>query len=225
MTRRLSSWNLLPIRVPSSLLHELGIFEILRALWSNFMQMKGMLSNTPPLWKLRSNLLTKNWNCWLKNEALSIRVESLERELLDKEKLLLDRKAELSQLGGNLDWLVKDGIVRIVDKVIELPNFLQGVGQINNMCFDAGEELGRELLRKEIVVRTFDPNVSSSTSSHTGEIVDAIDSFFTCDYASLMNLGSLDVSGLLRLCVDDDNGGASPSSNIKVTGLDGNVGT
>lgn len=59
-----------------------------------------------------------------KNKALIIRVESLERELLDKEKLLLDRKVEVSWVGSDLDWLVKDGFVMIVDKVIELPEFL-----------------------------------------------------------------------------------------------------
>lgn len=59
-----------------------------------------------------------------KNKALIIRVESLERELLDKEKLLLDRKVEVSRVGSDLDWLVKDGFVTIVDKVIELPEFL-----------------------------------------------------------------------------------------------------
>lgn len=59
-----------------------------------------------------------------KNKALIIRLESLERELLDKEKLLLDRKVEVSRVGSDLDWLVKDGFVMIVDKFIELPEFL-----------------------------------------------------------------------------------------------------
>lgn len=49
------------------------------------------------------------------NEDLNIRVESLERDLLDKEKLLLDREVELSRLGSDLVWLVKVGMVRIVD--------------------------------------------------------------------------------------------------------------
>lgn len=91
------------------------------------------------------------------NEALITQVESLEKELLDKVKLWLDREAELSRLRNDLDWLVKDGIVRIVDKVIELPDFLQGAGRIKNMCFAAGEESGREVLHKAVFVRAVDP--------------------------------------------------------------------
>ncbi|CAH1426484.1 unnamed protein product [Lactuca virosa] len=49
------------------------------------------------------------------NEDLNIRVESLERDLLDKEKLPLDREAELSRLGSDLVLLVKVGMVRIID--------------------------------------------------------------------------------------------------------------
>ncbi|CAH1422391.1 unnamed protein product [Lactuca virosa] len=109
------------------------------------------------------------------NEALSIRVESLEIELLEKEKMLLDREAELSLLGSDLDWMVKDGIVRILDKIIEITNFFQGVGRVKNMCFPAGEESSRVALRKAVVAETFDPSAASSTSSHSGKMVDAID--------------------------------------------------
>ncbi|CAI9292786.1 unnamed protein product [Lactuca saligna] len=55
-------------------------------------------------------------------------------------------------------------------------------------------------------------------------MVDATESFVTCAYASLMKLGSLDVSGLRQLLVDDDNGEVGPSSHAKITGLDDNVG-
>ncbi|CAI9279153.1 unnamed protein product [Lactuca saligna] len=120
----------------------------------------------------------------------------MERELMDKEKLLRDREAELSQLGGDLNWHVNVMIVRIVKKS------------------------RRELLHMEIVVGTFDPNVASSTLSHTGEMVNSIDSFSTCDYDSLMNLGSMDVSGLHLLCANNDNEGVGPRNNAKITSLD-----
>ncbi|CAH1444059.1 unnamed protein product [Lactuca virosa] len=109
-------------------------------------------------------------------EALNIRVESLERELLDKETLQLDREAELSRLGSDLDWL--------------------DVGRIKNMCFTAGEESSREALRKAVVAGTFDPSAANSTSSYSGELVDAIDSFISFDYASMIKLGSLHIDGL-----------------------------
>ncbi|CAH1425288.1 unnamed protein product [Lactuca virosa] len=113
-----------------------------------------------------SNVEAKLDDTLQKNKALSIRVESLEKELLDKEKLLLDRKVEVSQVGSDEDCLVKEGVVRIVDKVIEFPEFLQIFGQIKHICFAAGEESGREALRKEVVVGMFDALTASSTSSH-----------------------------------------------------------
>ncbi|CAH1451275.1 unnamed protein product [Lactuca virosa] len=131
-----------------------------------------------------------------KNETLNIRVESLEIELLDREKLLHNHEAKLSRLGR----CIKD------------------------MCFSAGEESDREALHKEVVAKMFDPSAISSTSSHSREMVDATDSFIYCDYASMMKLGSLDIIGLRQLCVDGDHAGVDPNNNAKITGLDGGAG-
>ncbi|CAI9298254.1 unnamed protein product [Lactuca saligna] len=130
------------------------------------------------------------------NGALNIRVESLVRKFLDKEKLLLDREAKLSHLGNDLYWIFKDGIVRIVDKIIEFPYSFHGVGRIKNMSFVASKESGREVLRKAVVVGTFNPNASSSNSSHSGEMVDEIDTFISYNYDSMMKLSSLDINGI-----------------------------
>ncbi|CAI9279072.1 unnamed protein product [Lactuca saligna] len=112
----------------------------------------------------------------------------------------------MSRVMSNLDWLVNEGFVRMVDKVIKLPYFLHDVGRIIHMCFAAGEEFGRETLHKKIDVGTFDPRAASSTSIHTREMVGAIDSFLTYHYTFLMKLGSLYINGLLRLYTDDNGG-------------------
>ncbi|CAH1426485.1 unnamed protein product [Lactuca virosa] len=98
------------------------------------------------------------------------------------------------------------------------------MGRINNMCFVAGEESGREALRTVVVVGTFDPSASSSTSSHSREMVDVIDVFISCNYASMMKLGTLNIDGLRQLCADDDHRGEGPSSNAKITSLNGGAG-
>lgn len=92
------------------------------------------------------------------------------------------------------------------------------------MCFVAGEESGRDALHKELVVRMFDAHTASSTSSHTGEMMDVIDLFVTYDYATLIKLGSLEINGLRQLCVDDDSGGAGLSGTAKITGHDRGMG-
>ncbi|CAI9303904.1 unnamed protein product [Lactuca saligna] len=133
------------------------------------------------------------------NEALSIQVESLEKELLDKEKLRLDREAELSRLRNDLGWLVRDGIVRIVDKVIELPYFLQGVGRIKNICFAIGDEYGKEMLRKAVFVGAFDPNVVPPRAIWRRWLMRLIRSSLVIIYASMMKLDSQDIGGLRQL--------------------------
>ncbi|CAH1444651.1 unnamed protein product [Lactuca virosa] len=109
-----------------------------------------------------------------------------------------------------------DGLsgMELLELLTKLSNFqiFCRVWVVSRMCF-AGEESGREVLRKAMFVGAFDPNDVGSTSSHSGEMVDAIDSFLSCDYASMMKLGSLDIGGLRQLCADDDNEGAGPSSN------------
>lgn len=98
------------------------------------------------------------------------------------------------------------------------------MGRIKNMCFVAGEESGREALRKVVVIGMFDPSAASSTSSHSWEMVDVIDMFISCNYASMMKLGTLNIDGLRQLCVYDDHRGVSPSNNAKITSLNGGAG-
>lgn len=76
-------------------------------------------------------------------------MELLERELLDKEKMSLDREVEMSRVRSVLNWLVKEGVVRIVDKVIKLPTFFHGVGRIKHLCFSAREESRRDPRRRD----------------------------------------------------------------------------
>ncbi|CAH1446504.1 unnamed protein product [Lactuca virosa] len=128
---------------------------------------------------------------------------------------MLDLEAEVTRVGIDLDWLIKEGVVRNMEKVIELCNFHQGVGWIKHIYVSAGEESWREALHKEVVVATFDPHDARSTSSHTREMANATDSFVTCDYATLMKLGSLDINSLRQLYVDDDSGGVGPSYNTR----------
>ncbi|CAH1423383.1 unnamed protein product [Lactuca virosa] len=91
------------------------------------------------------------------------------------------------------------------------------------MCFATGEESGRVGVRKDIAAGAFNPKAASSTSSHIGEIVNSIDSFFSCDYATVMKLGSLDTGGLRKLYAYDDNGAAGTNSVVKISGLDGGM--
>lgn len=54
--------------------------------------------------------------------------------------------------------------------------------------------------------------------------MDSIDLFFTYDYATLMNLGSLDINGLRQLGAYDDSCRLGTNGFVKITGLDGGTG-
>lgn len=111
-----------------------------------------------------------------------------------------------------------------MDKVIELPKFLHGIRQIKNNCWYAGDESGREVVRKEIAIGTFDIRATISTSSHGvcvcgGGVMEAIDAFVSCDYATPLYLDELDVEGLKKLYVYETNDEPGSSGAAKIVGL------
>ncbi|CAH1432269.1 unnamed protein product [Lactuca virosa] len=154
------------------------------------------------------------------NEALNIRIESLKRELVDKEKQIIGLKEANVRLEEDLRCLLKEGVVGVVDKVIELHEFLHGIGRIKNNCWCAGEESGPDGVRKEIVVGTFDAGPARSSSSHNGGMAEDIDAFLSCDYATLLKLGELDLEGLKRLCACEAGGEPGTGGTTKIVGLD-----
>ncbi|CAH1423277.1 unnamed protein product [Lactuca virosa] len=156
-----------------------------------------------------------------KNEALSIRVEIMERKLLENDKMLIDTKEFAAKLEFHLNWVVNEGVVRVVDKVIELLEFIHGISLIKNICWDVGEESSLESVKREVVVRTFDIGAASSSLSHAGKVTDSIYAFVSCDYATLLHLGELDVDDLKELCIYEDRADGGINGVAKITGLDG----
>lgn len=58
------------------------------------------------------------------NEGLMIHVKSLERDAVDRDKLISSLQSDVDASHRDLDWLVHVGVVRIVDKLIEYPDLL-----------------------------------------------------------------------------------------------------
>lgn len=155
-----------------------------------------------------------------KNEALSIRVEILERKLLENDKFFINTKEFAAKLECHLKWVVNKGAVRIMDKVIELLKFIHGIGLIKNICWIVGEESGRESVKRGVVVGTFHIGATSSSLSHVGEVTNYIYAFVSCDYATLLHLGELDVDILRELCIYEDNVDRGINGVVEITGLD-----
>lgn len=77
------------------------------------------------------------------NEGLMIQNESLERDVCDRDKLIAGVRVEVEVAQRDWDWLLRVGVVRIMDKLIEHLEFIGAVSRIMHVTFVAGEESGR----------------------------------------------------------------------------------
>ena len=69
-----------------------------------------------------------------------IQVESLERDVADRDKLVSSLQSNMDASHRDLDWLVCVGVVRIFDKLIEHPDFTNTISLILHAAFMAGVE-------------------------------------------------------------------------------------
>lgn len=133
-----------------------------------------------------------------------IQNECLERDVVERDKLVEDVSEKLGVVSRDLDWLLCVGVVRVMDKLIEHHEFASGVHRICHATFIAGEEARRVGFKAEIDAGTYNPEASDSRSIHTIGLDDALVIFATLDYVYLLGLGRLDIVGLRKLCVFDD---------------------
>ncbi|CAI9290034.1 unnamed protein product [Lactuca saligna] len=109
---------------------------------------------------------------------------------------LADRKRELEVLRADRSWLLHVGLMRIMEKLLEHPEFTGGISRIHHAAFVAGEESGWASFKTQVDAGTYDPSASDSRSSHTLALDDDLLAFATVDFADLLGLGHLDVDGV-----------------------------
>lgn len=150
------------------------------------------------------------------NEGLMIQNEILERDLIDHEQ-------ELEVLRVDRNWLLQVGLVCVMDKLLEHPEFTCGVSRIHHATFVAGEESGWANLKAQVDAGTYDPSASDSRSSHSSALDDALLDFATMDFVGLLGLGHLDVDGVRALCAFDEGEDAVGDLGVGVSGEIGDV--
>nr|KAJ0186289.1 hypothetical protein LSAT_V11C900462480 [Lactuca sativa] len=160
-------------------------------------QNKSLVSEKLVLEDMRSALESQVESLTQANEGLMIQNESLKCDLVDRER-------ELEMLRVDRSWLLQVGRVRVMDKLIEHPEFTGGISCIHHTTFVASEELGRVGLKAQVDTRTYDPFANDSRLSHSSTLDDALLDFVTMDFAGLLGLGLLDVDGVKALCVFDE---------------------
>lgn len=118
------------------------------------------------------------------NEGLMIQNESLERDIADRDKLIATIQADVEATRCDLDWLLRVGLVRVVDKLVEHPDFTGVMSLIHHSAFVAGVESSRSGLMSETGSRSVRSNIGSVPS-----VNDALLAFASMDHASLLGLG------------------------------------
>lgn len=99
---------------------------------------------------IRSALEMKVDSLTQANEGLMVQNESLEWDVSDHDKLLEESRAEAEVVRHDRDWLLQVGVVRIMDKLIEHPEFTSVVSRIRDVAFVTSEESGRGGLKAEL---------------------------------------------------------------------------
>lgn len=66
----------------------------------------------------------------------------MEHNVCDRDKLLEEARAEVEAARHDRDWPLWVGVVHIMDKLIEHPQFTGVVSQIMHVMFFDGEESG-----------------------------------------------------------------------------------
>lgn len=136
------------------------------------------------------------------NEGLMIQVESLERDVADRDRLITALQVSANATQRDLDWLLQAGLVRVVDMLIEHPDFTSVVSLICHSAFVVRAESVRSTLAsvgpENLVISTpsFGPVVS---------VNEAFLSFVNMDNTSLLGLGDLDIQRILELCAFSDS--------------------
>lgn len=99
--------------------------------------------------EVRALLVTKVDSLVYSNERLMVQNEILEQDVVDCNKLVEEIRAEMEALHQDRDWLLRVGVVRIMDKLIKHLEFTGRVSRIRHVAFIVGEEPVRVGLKLE----------------------------------------------------------------------------
>lgn len=71
---------------------------------------------------------------------------------------------------GDMAWPLWDGIVRVVNRVIQSPEFSTEIQCMKVACVATGVEGGKQAMKKQVASRKFDPYEANSIVEITQEM-------------------------------------------------------
>lgn len=87
-------------------------------------------------------------------------------------------------------WLLKKGVICVVDRVIESAEFSLGVRRMKAACMDVGVEGGKHVVWEQVSIGKFTLGESSALADHTQAMHASVKTFVKTDFASYLHLMS-----------------------------------
>lgn len=72
-------------------------------------------------------------------------------------QLAAEKSMRKTMGGGDMVWLLLDGIVRMVNQVIESPKFSTGIQRMKAVCVATSVEGCRQAVKEQVASMKFDP--------------------------------------------------------------------
>ncbi|KAI3789248.1 hypothetical protein L2E82_02040 [Cichorium intybus] len=144
------------------------------------------------------------------NEGLHIQLESAERDAAERDRVAQAKTQALEEVEANLSWLLTNGVVGVVDLVLESRDFGMGVHRLKEVCMAAGQAQGYSRTIKDMKAgKEIAPEEEEPPIDIGLEVDEAVDAFMNVDYATSFKLGELGVPDLKALL--DPSNVAGPS--------------
>ncbi|CAI9266098.1 unnamed protein product [Lactuca saligna] len=130
----------------------------------------------------------------------------------DRVRLAGASQGQLKVLQGALACIRKEGVVCVIDKVIESVEFAKGVHDVHEACESLGFKKGRQLSGCSRSSSKSEVSGPSQVASMSTEVNSALTSFVETHFVGLFHLGELDYDEFLQFCGKLIPGGSSSDS-------------
>ncbi|CAH1437045.1 unnamed protein product [Lactuca virosa] len=85
------------------------------------------------------------------NEGLVIQLECVERDVVEHDRLVVEKTVALEEARRDRQWLLIEGVVGVIDKVLDSLEFVSGVNRFQGACLDGDCQEGRRAYREALM--------------------------------------------------------------------------
>ncbi|KAI3511365.1 hypothetical protein L1887_18517 [Cichorium endivia] len=133
------------------------------------------------------------------------RVEMLEAVDAERAGQLEVAKKGLTGCRADLEWVLREGLPRCFDNLLESEALLTASTRLGKACTDYGIEHGCRLMRDRFQLAVADAELPNYKPDRMGEVNEAYSSFAKTDFVAAAGLAELSVEALRDFCLSSDD--------------------